>query len=296
MPLIWTVILSWNGREDTLRCLCSLRRQTLAPGKILVVDNGSSDGLEKALADSFPDVRYHFLPENRGFGGGMNAGFKLALEAGADYVLALNNDTILEPDCLEILAASLQANPGAGAVSPKIYFSGPGERVYFAGGDFTAATLNPVHRDAAGMAVREIRFMNACSPLFRRQALEAVAGYDERFFVYYEDADLSLRIRKAGFGLLLAPQAVVRHAHAAASKANDRKDYPGTVSPFTRYIMTRNRLWLLRKHGNGLQKLLGILFVGATRFGLLLLTLVRGRFTKAAAILRGLRDGMLVKL
>jgi GT2 family glycosyltransferase len=297
MPAIWSVILSWNGRADTLQCLESLKRQTLPPGKIVVVDNGSTDGLEKALVTAFPEVQYHHLPENLGFGGGMNAGFRMALQAGADYIFALNNDTILAPDCLEKLIAGLELDPRAGAASPWIYFTGPEKKIYFAGGRFTRATLNPVHQPALREeGVREIGFMNGCCPLFAAKALKSAGLYDERFFVYYEDADLSLRIRQAGFTLLLVPQARVEHRHAGATKANDRRDYAGTVSPFTRYIMTRNRLWLLRKHGAWWQKAMGLIFVAATRLILLLLTLLRGRWGKAASLGKGLWEGLFGKI
>lgn len=297
---VWAVVLSWNGREDTLACLDTLTRQTRPLDHILVVDNGSQDGLEAPLRAAYPDAEYLFQPVNLGFAGGMNLGLRRALAAGAEYILASSNDTLLEKDCLRAMIAALESRPQAAAVAPKIFFHEPPGTIYFNGGCFTWATLRPCHPGELkpepappSTAVREITFLNGCCPLFRAEALRRTGLYDETFGAYYEDADLSLRLRDQGWRLYLAPEAVVIHRHAASFRANAEPGQQGTVSPLKWYLMTRNRLWLLRKHGRWWQKALGFTLVAVSRSVLMILQVLRGRPKKAAGVLRGLWHGFL---
>lgn len=298
-PKVWVVILSWNGREDTLRCLRSIQQQTLQPQRIVAIDNGSQDGLEEPLAREFPQVQYRHLPENLGFGGGMNAGLRLALEAGADFILALNNDAWLQPDCLEKLLAALQAEPAAAAVSPKIYLQAPAGHIYFNGGRFTRLSLKPVHAgenrpDAApaDAQTRATEFLNACCPLFRSAALKQTGLFDASFFAYYEDADLSVRLRRAGWTLLVAPGAKAVHGSGRSFQRNAGSRPQGTTTPWKWFLDTRNRLWFLRRYGSWWQKAAGRLVVACARLGLCLALLLRARPAKAAAVARGLWQGL----
>jgi GT2 family glycosyltransferase len=298
-PRIWVIMLNYNGREDTLACLESVYRQSLQPETVLVIDNGSTDGLREVLPQRFPQVKYRYQPTNLGFTGGMNLGLKLALEGGAEFMLLPNNDTVLADDCLERLWQVLATHPEAGAVSPKIFLDENQRYVYFDGGHFTHWTLNPVHDGpwrAALMPMsamlREITFINGCCPLFRREALERVGLMDASYFIYYEDADISLRLRQAGYHLFVEPQAIVIHEHAAASRRNAGPTLKGRVHPTTWYYMTRNRLWLLRKHGRWWQIALGVPLVLGSRLVLMLLQVLRGRPQKAVGVGRGLWAGL----
>ncbi len=296
--VVWAVVLSWNGREDTLACLDTLGRQSRPPDHILVVDNGSQDGLEAPLRAAHPQVEYVFQPVNLGFAGGMNLGLRRALAAGADFILTPSNDTLLADRCLEKMLAALSERPRAAGAAPKIFLHEPPGIIYFNGGRFTWATLRPSHpgelrpeRLPSRTAVREITFLNGCCPLYRAEALKQTGLYDESFVAYYEDADLSLRLRRDGWQLHLVPEAVVIHRHAASFQINAEPGLKGTVSPLKWYLMTRNRLWLLRKHGQWWQKFLGFSFVLASRALLMVLQVLRGRPRKAAGVLKGLWHG-----
>jgi len=298
-PKVWTVILSWNGREDTLACLETLAKQTVQPDEILVVDNGSRDGLEAPLRQRFPRARYLFNERNLGFAGGMNLGVNRALAAGADYIFTPNNDTLLAPKCLEYLSDALDRYPDAAGVAPKIYFYDPPGKIYFNGGYFTRATVNPRHsgnredRDLGKTEIRKTGFLNACCPLFRARALRETGLYDEAFFAYYEDGDLSLRLLKKGWKLLLAPAAEVIHRHGVSCQKNTGQNQKGNTSSTKWFLMTRNRLWLLRKHGRWWQKAIGVPFILASRSVLMVLQVLRGRPQKAGGVLKGLAAGML---
>ncbi|MEW6516896.1 MAG: glycosyltransferase family 2 protein [candidate division FCPU426 bacterium] len=297
---VWAVVLSWNGREDTLACLATLESQTRPPDRIIVVDNGSTDGLEAPLRAAYPRVEYVFQPVNVGFAGGMNIGLRRALEAGADYVVTPSNDTLLKPDCLEKMLDALRGHPQAGAVAPKIFYYEPAGTLYFNGGYFTRATLRPCHPgelkpdpNPQERAAREIGFLNGCCPLFRAAALKQTGLFDEAFHAYFEDADLSLRLLKDGWTLLLAPQAVVIHHHAVSFKKNAGPALQGTVSRYKWFIATRNRFWLLRKHGRWWQIMLGYLTIVVTRIAIIFTQVILGRPNKALGIIKGLWSGLM---
>ncbi len=296
---VWAVVLSWNGREDTLACLETLFRQSRMPDKVVVVDNGSQDGLEAPLRQAYPRVEYVYQAINLGFAGGMNLGLRRALDSGAEYILTPSNDTLLREQSLEKMLLALEARPEVGGAAPKIYFHNPAGHIYFNGGYFTRATLRPSHpgelkpeKPPILTLPREMTFLNGCCPLYRARALHQVGLYDEGFGAYYEDADLSLRLQQGGWKLLLVPEAVVIHRHAAAFQANADQNMPGTVSPLKWFLMTRNRLWLLRKHGRWWQKALGIALVVSSRAVLMLLQILRGRPQKARGVLKGLWQGL----
>ena len=134
---VWAVVLAFNEWDATRECLTSLRALDPAPHRTLLVDNGSTDSTPDRARAEFPEVEVLALGENRLFAGGVNAGLRRALEAGAASVLLLNNDVVLEREALLHLTAALAADPARGAVSPKLYFWDPPDRIWFAGGVVT---------------------------------------------------------------------------------------------------------------------------------------------------------------
>lgn len=242
-PRISVLVLNWNGYEDTAACLHSLARSDYANQEILVVDNGSTDGSGERLQREFPGCRFHFTGENRGYAGGNNAGFEAALESGADYVLVLNNDTLVEADAVRRLMEVADVED-AGIVSAKIYYESERSRFWFAGGriDIDAGTainegLNEKDHGQFNK-IRPIDFASGCAMLVRRDVIEAVKGFDERYFLYFEEVDFCIRARAAGFRIVFAPGAVVWHKTGVAGKMPS--------PPHVRYYMTRNR-WLFMR-------------------------------------------------
>src|SRR5437899_11006704 len=124
-PLVAVVTLAWNGREDTLTCLESVDALDWDDLSTIVVDNGSSDGLVDAVRDRFPHIRVIRSERNLGFAGGNNLGLRAALEAGADYALILNNDTVIDRGAVRELVAEAERRPDAGALCPLIYYMEP---------------------------------------------------------------------------------------------------------------------------------------------------------------------------
>jgi GT2 family glycosyltransferase len=280
--------LNWNRCEDTLACLASLTKLDYPNLRLLLVDNGSRDGTPQAVAGRFPEVEVIVNEVNLGFAAGCNVGLRHALEQGADYVFLLNNDTLIDPAALSHLIKL--TGPDVGMVAPKIYYAADPSRIWSVGGLLQPWTLEKTG-DAHGQMdvgqwgeVLERDYFVGCALLLSRRLLTQVGLFDERFFMYYEDSDLSLRARQAGFKLLLSPQARVWHKVAVSSGGSD--------SPNERYWMARSSVLFFHQHVLGLRWLIVLPYRAGSAIKTVLRLIWRGRGQSARAYLRGLRDGL----
>lgn len=222
-PLVYTIVLNWNQRDVTLDCLRSVAGLTYANTRILLVDNGSTDGSVDAVRSRFPGVDVLALPANLGFSAGNNRGIQRALDAGADMVMLLNNDTTVDPASLGHLVARLLSTPRCGMVAPKIcYFDNP-DRIWYAGGkiSFWTGTLRHTgirerdegQHDIAGPT----DYATGCCVLVDRRVIDRIGMLDESYRMYTEDADWSVRARTAGFTVMYEPAARVLHRISVSS-------------------------------------------------------------------------------
>jgi glycosyltransferase involved in cell wall biosynthesis len=209
-------VLNWNGWEDTFRCLASLRASDDLPA-VVVVDNGSSDGSCGRIRDVAPWVQLVALPTNVGFAAGMNAGIAAALAAmpEIEFVWVLNNDTIVDPFALSRMLALADSDDGIGLVGCRLVDADGSGRVQALGGGSVNRWLGTTTA-AVEPTARGCDYLIGASVLVRRAVLEQVGGFDERFFFYLEDTDLSLRARRAGWRLAVAADAVVLHRGGAS--------------------------------------------------------------------------------
>jgi GT2 family glycosyltransferase len=242
------VVLNYNGNDDTLECLRSLLKISYPDPRIYVVDNGSDPPLREALGDLRTRVRLIENRENLGFTGGHNAALKLALSEGADQVLLLNNDTVVDPGFLEPLVRALNEDPGLGIVSPKIYFYGKDRVLWSYGARVDRLTGRSPHIGVdeydSGQcdAIRDVDRVTGCAMLVRRDFLERVGALDDRFFAYAEEMDWCLRARRAGYRVAVVKESILWHKGHRSSGRIGR--------PFIGYLLARNHLLLLRKHSN----------------------------------------------
>lgn len=231
MTKVAAVVLSWNGREDTLACLRSLEGED---AEVIVVDNASTDG----SADAVTGAEVIRNDRNLGYAGGMNVGIRRALEEGAHAVLLLNNDVEVEPGAIDAMVAAAQ---GAGAVSPLIVFADDPDRVWYAGARFDPR--DGYHGRQLTDSIRTVRETDricGAAVLITREALERVGLFDEELFAYAEDVDWSLRARELGLPLLVTPEGRVRHKVSASTG--------GEGSPNALYYSTRNLLTVSERH------------------------------------------------
>jgi GT2 family glycosyltransferase len=212
------VIPNWNGRRWLSGCLEAIGRQTRAPAEVVVVDNGSHDGSLELLAECHPEVRVITLERNFGFAVAANRGIEAV---GAEAVALVNTDVVLAPDWLARTVAALEAGPLTASVASKMVdLEDPG--VLYDTGDIlrrdgACEQRGRFHRDVGRFdAPGEVWGACAGAALYRRAAVRAVGGFDERFFSYLEDVDLGLRLRLAGWSCRYEP-VVARHAGGGSS-------------------------------------------------------------------------------
>jgi len=290
MKRLEVIVLNWNGLADTEALLRTLERCRAPEGwtvGLRVVDNGSSDGSAERLRASFPRVAVQALPENRRFAAGNNAGLKAALVAGADAVMLLNNDTEADPGLIERLVLALEQDPGAGAAAPLIYFAAPSQRIWYAGGRCDVALAHASHRGLRRLdrgqyrSVEPTGYLTGCCLIATRAAWERVGPLDERYFLYAEDSDWSLRARAAGFRLLFVPTARLWHKVSTSS---------GAMSPWKIYQRLRANLTLWSRHARGVARLTWLPAFLLQQAVLALWLLARGAPGAALAVPRALLD------
>jgi hypothetical protein len=286
---VTAVVLNWCGEDDSRACLGSLLAADYRALTLLLVDNGSPDGSGERLHAAFPGIAYLQTGANLGYTGGNNRGIAWALEAGAEHVLVLNNDTVVERDAVTCLVDAATAGPGVGAVAPKIlYFDAP-DRIWFGGGEFSPLRGAGVHqrqreRDVPGAdpGVRDITFVTGCCCLLSAEALRRVGGFAEDFFAYVEDVELSLRLSRAGYRLLYQPAARVLHRVSPGA--------PTPPSAFQILHRDRNRRRLARRHFNWLDRLRFAGWFYPSRVVRLAQYASRGDWARASAVWRGMRE------
>ncbi len=241
---VFILVLCHNGRDLTLACLESLCQQTYAHQQVLVIDNASQDGTPEAVRAAYPDLGLIRTGANLGYAGGNNLGIRAALQRGAEAVFLVNNDTWLDPDCVARLVSALEADPRIGVIGPMVYTWEEGRVISSAGGAIDwwhadAINIGMGEDDHGQYRARPVDFVNGCGLMITRRAIERVGLLDERYFMYWEEADWCVRVRRAGLGVHFEPGAWMRH------KAAIRADRLG---PATLYYQTRNRLLFFATH------------------------------------------------
>jgi GT2 family glycosyltransferase len=220
---IGVVVPNWNGEQLLGECLDSLNRQTL-PGEVIVVDNGSRDGSVQLIEDYYPDVHILRLEDNDGFAGGVNAGIGYARKQGADYIALCNNDAVAEENWLERLVAQAEASGDIAVVTSKILaydgetIDSTGDGYSIWGTPFPRGRGEADHGQYDGAKHREVLAASGGASLYRADLFGDVGLFDEWFFAYYEDVDISFRARLAGWRLRYAPEAIVYHHIGATSE------------------------------------------------------------------------------
>lgn len=248
------VILNYNGAKDTLACLASIEKCQDKP-YIIVVDNASTDQSVAEIKAHYPALELIVSPLNGGFSAGYNLGIKRAMRLGAAVIHLLNNDTLVTPD-LFVRAYRAAVNQKK-IVGAKIYYAkgyeyherdrNCGNILWYAGGSYDVTTGVGVHRGIdepdQGQYDRSqaVEFMTGCYMAIPRAVIHKLGYLDERFFLYLEDLEYSLRARTQGITLWYQPRLVLYHKNGGSATAG---------SPFVDYYMTRNRFLLAEMYGS----------------------------------------------
>jgi hypothetical protein len=253
IPTLGIVVVNYNGLADTRRCLISLASLTKTKSFVVVVDNASSDASASILAGEFPSAAVIRSPINGGWAGGNNVGIRAALSAGADFVLLLNNDTVVGRDLGTRLLDAATAYPEYGILGPVIRDLDSPHDIQTEGCAFNVPGLPgffnrvrvPLAPDGE-IAVTEVDIVNGCCMMVSAAAFRKVGLIDERFFLIHEESDFCLRARRAGFRCGVIHEALVWHK---GSQTFARSGFR-----VQRYYDTRNLALLLLKQRASLNR------------------------------------------
>lgn len=238
------VVLNWRRPDDTIACVRSLRETAPETG-VVVVDNASGGGSVARLRDALPFADLIENPRNEGYAGGNNPGIRRALDRGADAVLVLNNDVIVRPGCVARLAGQLEDDPRIAIAAPlSLRQDDPGlVDFYRADIDLKNMAVVAEGRDRpwhGGDVVRDTDYATGSAMLLRADWLARAGAFDERYFLVWEDVDLSLRARADGQRCVVVPEAQVLHGRSVS--------FGGEGSPLYQYFYVRNSFLIAATH------------------------------------------------
>lgn len=237
-PLVGCVIVNWNGWRDTVACLDALRLIEYSRLFVVVVDNGSSDDSVVRIQAAHPAI--HLVPtgKNLGFSGGNNAGIREVMRQEVNYVWLLNNDTQAAPGALRELVRTAEVDFRLGAVGSVLHYAEAPQKIQaWGGGWINLWNGYSTHATAPPKLGQRLDFLTAASMLVRGKALEDVGLMDDRFFLYYEDADLCFRLRKNGWNLGVASHATVLHKVNASTGKNSSPTDRHFTSSAIRFLL-----------------------------------------------------------
>lgn len=248
-PKVSIIILNWNRLEDTIECIESLKKITYLNYKVIVVDNGSKGNDAEILEEKYKDyIKVIKNKENLGFAGGNNVGIRqISKEGGSDYILLLNNDTVVEPNFLTELVKVGEADPRIGIVGGKILYYYDPNRIWYAGGKWGKFSIvyhvnvNKLDKDIVNDRDTETDWVMGCLLLMKTSIIKEVGLLSEDYFLYVEETDFCLRVQKSGYKIYYTPKAKIWHKWGAST--NKKRD-----SIIPHYYSARNQLYFAKKY------------------------------------------------
>jgi GT2 family glycosyltransferase len=285
-PLVGVVVLNWNLPGDTIRCVRSVVESKYAPLHPMVVDNASSDDSVARIRAAFPELELVCSEANRGYTGGNNLGLARALELGVDYVFVLNNDTVVEPDCIARLVEAAEWEDRAALVGPMV-IDEPEGIVGNLGGEIVWSVAEPRELGRGGqpgevpLHRRDVEYIPGTAVLVRADAVREVGLLPGHFFIYFEDVAWSLLFQSHGWRAVVEPRARVRHWHSATM---------GYDTPIKLYYYIRNNLYFIRDWCEPAQRRSTAARFHAKCVKLVVKNLMRARITHLRAIFAAQMD------
>jgi len=285
-PMVYCIVLNLNGRILLCETLDSLRKMTYPNFKVIVVDNGSTDGSQETVRTQYPWTELIENGKNLGFGGGNNVGMQYAIEQKAEWIFLLNNDIVVDPQLLSELMSVVVEDDRIGVAGPKIYYHSEPNMIWYAGGTINFWAGVVAHRGLRqidhGQAdiTEETAFVTGCAFLVKREALEKVGLFDPAYHpAYTEDADLGERIHRAGYKLMYVPKGKLWHKVSAFSG--------GGLTPFKTQLKVEHNLIFFKRYARWYHWITIPFCIGAITLIFVLKGLLRGNFSIILALAKG---------
>jgi len=243
-PTVVVAILNWNNLPDTLECVGSVLASDYASVAVWVVDNGSEPDPSRGLLSRYPCIRVLRQACNLGYGGGNNVALRAAMAEGAAYVLLLNNDAVVSRDTITRLTAAMEADERIAMATPRVFFYDRPSEVYWDGGRIdwrSGATPHDSSSLTTDDSIRRSEWLDGCCLLVRVEAIRDIGVLDERYFLYYEDVDWTVRAARRGWLNVVVPNASAWHRVSRSTGS--------FLGPLASFYYARNRYLFLRAQG-----------------------------------------------
>lgn len=257
-PLIYIILVNYNNYEDTLECVKSLKNCTYKNYNIIVVDNASNNASINELRKYKNEYILIEAKENLGFSAGNNVGIKFAINHGADYILLINNDTVVDKGFLEPLISVVESDSEIGIMSGQIYYYDYSNLLWFDGGYINSWKGQAYHKnikkenDSSLPILEEVDFLTGCFMFMPVKVIESVGGLDEDYFLYYEDTDFCSKVRKHGYKLILNRSSKIYHKISKSTSEN---------SDLYLYYNTRNRLIFVQRNIDNVNEYISYMYI-----------------------------------
>lgn len=249
-PLVYIIVLNWNGWRDTVECVASVSKITYSNYKTLIVDNGSTNDSVKILSEKFPNIEILQNGKNLGYAGGNNRGIERAIAEGAEYVFILNNDTVVDRDFLNPLVEIMEKDKQIGITGGTVYYYDRPNVIHNMGGCVSLYTgnahafgLNTVDSGQFDSA-KEIPQVCGAAMLIRTSVLRDIGSFNEKLFAYFDEPDICLRTRRAGYKITFTPGSKIYH-----KIGRDSSQDPTLCN----FYGLRNRIWIERMYATKFQ-------------------------------------------
>ena len=287
------IIVNWKKYYFTLKCIESVLNSSFNNFKIILIDNEHQKGVFDELEKN---EKIHIIKNknNEGFSKANNLGIKYSIKTGFDYVLLLNNDTVIKNDLIYLLIK--QSTKFNQKIIQPLILNYDGTKIWNGGGIINNffGTFKTIKK---GESFRNLKsnknfteWFTGCCVLIKSDVFDAVGFFDERFFAYYEDIDFSIRLKEHGYSIAMMNDSYLLHFESASSKSINQKE--GNLLPYVHYLNIRNHIFLLKKHSKSFNILGIVLFQSIKIFSYLLYFLIRLRFNKFNMVIKGFLDAL----
>ena len=291
-PKVSIIILNWNGKEDTIECLESLKNITYPNYEILIVDNGSTDGSTEFFEKKYPSIEIIKNQENLGFAEGNNVGVYKVIERGTEYLLLLNNDTIVDPEFLTELVVVAESNERIGIVGPMIYFYDKKDVIQSFGSKFIKFT-GKIYTYGCGLQdkgqfnkTEEKELITGCVMLINKEVIEKIGCFDPVYFAYWEDVDLCTRTLKSNYKIVVTPKSKVWHKGS--------KSTGGYMNKNAYYYHVRNSIYYYYKNRPKLYAIYIVYLLSIYFISLIGFSIIKNKFDLLESFIKGIRDSVAI--